>query len=118
MFREYAIRNIPEDTDKINSNALININYKYNAMADWIMSKICDCIFATVYSAIYCCKCDVIQKPCFSLTDARFYFGLNNIYSQKNTYVNTTQMVQDLTVSAALIYKSSPRFYFAKSSWI
>ena len=36
------------------------------------------------------------------------YFGLNNIYSQKNTYVNTTQMVQDLTVSAALIYKSSP----------
>ena len=35
-------------------------------------------------------------------------FGLNNIYSQKNTYVNTTQMVQDLTVSAALIYKSSP----------
>ena len=34
--------------------------------------------------------------------------GLNNIYSQKNAYVNTTQMVQDLTVSATLIYKSSP----------
>ena len=39
--------------------------------------------------------------------------GLNNIYSQKNTYVNTTQMVQDLTVSAALIYKSSPEMIFA-----
>ena len=25
-------------------------------------------------------------------------FGLNNIHSQKNTYVNTTQMVQDLSV--------------------
>ena len=35
-------------------------------------------------------------------------FGLNNIYSQKNTHVHTTQMVQDLTVSATLIYKSSP----------
>ena len=39
-------------------------------------------------------------------------FGLNNIYSQKNTYVNTTQMVQDLTVSATLIYKSSPDFVY------
>ena len=27
---------------------------------------------------------------------------------RKNTYVNTTQMAQDLTVSATLIYKSSP----------
>ena len=38
-----------------------------------------------------------------------FNIGLNNIYSQKNTYVNTTQMVQDLTVSAMLIYEPSPK---------
>ena len=45
-----------------------------------------------------------VRKP----NQPRLRFGLNNIYSQKNTYVNTTQMVQDLTVSATLIYKSSP----------
>ena len=42
----------------------------------------------------------------------KLYFGLNNFYSQKSTYVNTAQMVQDLTVSAALIYKSSPETLF------
>ena len=39
------------------------------------------------------------------------HFSLNNIYSQKNTYVNTTQMVQDLTVCITLIYKPSPVMY-------
>ena len=50
------------------------------------------------------------KSLCGESSDTSFHhvIGLNNIYSQKNTYVNTTQMVQDLTVSAALIYKSSP----------
>ena len=44
---------------------------------------------------------------CFS-----YYLGLNTIlFTEKNTYVNTTQMVQVLTVSATLIYKSSPDYY-------
>ena len=49
----------------------------------------------------------MVLNFCTSPYDA-LYFGLNNIYSLKNTYVNTTQMVQDLTVSATLIYKSFP----------